>query len=674
MKFIGEGCLLKKFLKNIDNGRNNYYFRRNLPSLSNSPSVDSIFKTKIKEDNKYNSLDAYYNNDNNDKDELPLKTNIRKININKIINKLSSKIRLKPLSKRGFIYNNILNLPNSLLSPNNNRNSRLIPTQSTILKSLILSPSKKSKPKISFILNFFNDYENDFFPDIDISNLNYNEYEIYKDKYTYKKLIKEKITYFKKTKNENHTSKLEKIIHYGKLKKDINLCLDSLLITFKDMSSPKNPNKNITINYPFALLPIFYYKGFETFIKFLSMTIKIENNFEKIYFENNKIPEILSTLLDYQANKNKEGEEGVSNNFNFTQNYQIRMNKSDKPIEIRPLISKIKKNFHKYNSFIFFWSTNQKTFLVNITLPCIHLTIPENKISINHFIDFELLFYLYKRNFVNWDYYIIKNMSNYSKFRNIFYQIDSDSKIYDLAFYLKEPKTRHNSFSDDKIINIYTDKLNNNQIIEFISLLIIINLIDIKTNKEKIYNIFFNFNQYVKLNEIEKYSSKLFFLTKFLDLNCEMNTLTFNFKGYDEFDITSWLAEIKEFSNESLKQHIVNEELYRELFTFSKKIKIKMQKPRWSVIKLEGKSEKKNTYEIRDDLEKEFIKSIDKNNPFFWTSIINNCGKIMKVAEGKKSKINSKKSYNKKFERSNSMQVYIIRSKTRSRSQFKNIK
>ena len=99
-----------------------------------------------------------------------------------------------------------------------------------------------------------------------------------------------------------------------------------------------------------------------------------------------------------------------------------------------------------------------------------------------------------------------------------------------------------------------------------------------------------------------------------------------------------------------------------------------MQKPRWSVIKLEGKSEKKNTYEIRDDLEKEFIKSIDKNNPFFWTSIINNCGKIMKVVEGKKSKINSKKSYNKKFQRSNSMQVYIIRSKTRSRSQFKNIK
>jgi hypothetical protein len=675
MKLNDEGFLFKQFLKNINNNHNIYdnifFFKKKLPSLCNSPSVDSIFKIKDKEENKNNSFEAKDNNN-----ELSLKTikkinNIRTNNINKIFNRFSNKIRLKPLSKRDFIYRNILNLPNSLLSPKKSRNSKLLlPSQSTIIKSLILSPLKKSKPKISFIMNFFKDYESDFFPDMDLSNLKYNEYEIYKDKFSYKKLIKDKIIYFKKTENENHTTKLEKIIQYGKFKKNINICLNSLLITFKDMSSSKN--NNIIINYPFALLPIFYYKGFEPFIKFLCLIIKVENNFEKISFENNRIIEVLNTILDYQTNRDKEEE--TSKNFNCTQYNTTQIYKKDKPIELRTFISKLKQNFQKFNNFTFFWTTNQKTFLVTITLPCIHLNIPENKISIKHFIDFELLFYLYKRNFVNWDYYVIKNMSNYSKFRNIFYKIESNSKIYDIQFYLKEPKTRHNSFIDDNIINVYTDKNNNNQIIQFLSLFIIIHLIDIKTNKEKIYHIFFNFNQYVKLNEIDKYSSKLFFLTKFLDLNCEMNSLQFNFKRYDEFDINAWIEKIKKFSNESLKKRIVNEVLFKELVTFSKKIKMELKKPRWSIIQLEGKCEKKNTYEIKDELEKIFIESIAKNHAYFWTSVINNFSKKMNVSDPISSEIICKKNYKKKFDRSNScVQVNIKRPKPRTRSQFKRV-
>ena len=67
--------------------------------------------------------------------------------------------------------------------------------------------------------NFFNDYEKDFFPEIDYSNLEYNEKEIYKDKSVYENLIEEKIKYYKNNKNENFTTELKKIFHYGKQKK-----------------------------------------------------------------------------------------------------------------------------------------------------------------------------------------------------------------------------------------------------------------------------------------------------------------------------------------------------------------------------------------------------------------------------------------------------------------------
>ena len=67
-------------------------------------------------------------------------------------------------------------------------------------------------------------------------------------------------------------------------KKKINLKLNSLTITFEDMSSPPEfQNKKLKIDLPFALLPLFYYKGIQTFQKLLAASIKVENNFNSIY-------------------------------------------------------------------------------------------------------------------------------------------------------------------------------------------------------------------------------------------------------------------------------------------------------------------------------------------------------------------------------------------------------
>ena len=70
------------------------------------------------------------------------------------------------------------------------------------------------------------------------------------------------------------------------------------------------------------------------------------------------------------------------------------------------------------------------------------------------------------------------------------------------SIFLKEPKTKINTFAKETLFNIYTDKFYNNHIILFKSFYVIINFIDDKFLYEKIYNIYFSFLQYLKLYEI----------------------------------------------------------------------------------------------------------------------------------------------------------------------------
>ena len=593
----------KKVIKDTDNFHK-YYNKlisgNRLPILIKSSSRNSIFSSKEEtEDNKINK--------NISNGIITPKVNF---NFNTIYNKiLSDKKILKPITKRNLIYRQILSKSNSCLFFGTEKKIKLIPK----LKSFSLSPTVED----SRTINFFNDNEKEFFHDIDYSNLNYNEYEIYQDKTVYDNIIKEKIKYFKVNKNENRIIKLEKNFRYGKNKRNINLIFDSLKITFKDMSLPKDfQDKNINLEFPFALLPIFYYKGFEGFIKFLSIVIKIENNFEKIYFDENKISEALNDLKDFQ--RTKEEDDKSDSEFELTQI------KKEKPIDLKAPILERKKKYLKFNYFKFFWASNTRTFIVTITLPCIHLNIKENKICINHFLDYELLFYLYKRNFLNWEYYIIKNLSSYSRFRNIFIQIDSFSKIYNKSLFLKEPKTRINTFAEDILINIYTDQFNTNKIMIFKSFYLIATFINLSLMQEKKYHIYFNFEQYVKLYEISKYSSKIFFLANFLEINNELNTINFNFSAFDAFDIKKWLANIEKFSGEKIEENNnSDEELSREFDFFSNKIKIEFKKPKWSIIRIENKKESKRNWQIGEELEKDLIDSIIYSNSDSWINLLN---------------------------------------------------
>ena len=218
MKLYNEKYLFKEFIKDSNKYKkyyNNLMSLNKLPMLGKSQSSLDIFQSRIKDDNKEESIhnDKQINNMNNN--ELIYKPIKRQYNMKNLYNRvISLRLNIKPMTKRSLIYEDILNRSNFIFTCKFNRNAPLKPIKKiNTLKSLILTPlQQNNKIKINFLI----DYEKEFFPDIDYSNLKYNEYDIYSNKSVYENLIKEKINYFKKNKNENNTIKLEKNFHYGK--------------------------------------------------------------------------------------------------------------------------------------------------------------------------------------------------------------------------------------------------------------------------------------------------------------------------------------------------------------------------------------------------------------------------------------------------------------------------
>ena len=572
-------------------------------------------------------------------------TNINPISENtKNEKKIEFKRVISPFDRIKFLNIKNLKIKNNILPLiNNNIKNEILKNKSSFLKVDLkgkfnsLKNIFKKKLKLTrnfsdYKINFFNDYEKDFFPGIDYSNLEYNEHEIYKDKTVYDNLIKDKINYFRNNINENKTIKLEKIFHYGKSQKEIKLTLESLKITLEDMSKVPGIHNNILkIDLPFALLPIFYYKGSDSFQKLLAAVVKVGQNFESIFFDDNKIGIALNYITDYQTSSKKESDEDDDFNFDLSiyqyLSYKNKAKKTDdKPISLRPLILQKSKNFLRFNNFIFFWITNSRNFVTKITLPCITVKILDTNVTIRHFLDYEFLFFLYKRNFLNWEYYIIRNLSNYSKFRFIFAKLDSIKKICNKTIFLKEPKTKINTFEEETLFNIYTDQFYVNHIILFKSFYVIVGFIDSNYIYEKKYHIYFSFTQYIKLYEISSYSSKIEFLIKFLEINNETHTLNFNFKEYDSFDINIWMNNIKKFSEKSLvKRNNVEEELSAELDIHKNKLFIEFKKPQWTIIKFENNKEISKTWEIGKELEIDLVKSIQFGNTENWTNLLNNC-------------------------------------------------
>ena len=343
------------------------------------------YKEKSQSTNSFLHIRTLSNNENNNNHKNKLLniipfTNIKNILKGKDIPLLYSKLSSKNKNKK-----------------NNNNNFSLLSSSHRLLTYSMkkLTRIKKYYPQSFSNINFFEDYEKDFFPDVNFSNLKYKESEIFGKEKVYEDLIKNKIIYFQKEKNENNTIKLEKDLFYGKYKKEIRLTLKSIQISFEDMNLSKRlQNQNLKVDIPLALIPLFYYKGIGSFIKILSQIIKSEKNFEEVYFDESEVQRALNNIKDFKIIAQKKGDK----NLNFFDN-ESKVGNNDKPIILKsPGLTK-NKNFLKFNIFVFYWVTLDKTYSVTVTLPIITINILGEKIVMNQFIEYELLFFYTKEIF-----------------------------------------------------------------------------------------------------------------------------------------------------------------------------------------------------------------------------------------------------------------------------------
>ena len=322
---------------------------------------------------------------------------------------------------------------------------------------------------------------------------------------------------------ENQEIKKEKMFELGKNKKQILLTLNSLKITIielKGTSTDDNNDKsytkdNICFEYslPFNLLPLFYYKGFEKFKLFIFSFFHYNEETQKFEINEN-ISKIINILLnncaDVKFKKNNEDEyndeelnilQPVDNNKRTMNLNSSKIEKSSKKnlSSIKPqpfsksmnfgmallqntlfagtnidIVSKKKlkkskydlypkekqnEDFLNYSNFQFFWNISDKIFCINIEMPLIEFSVPFYNIIVKQYIDYELLFYLYKINFDSWDFYVIKYLSSYKKFRILFSQLTAIKPKKNINMFLDKYKNRYFEKTDTKIINIITSKL-----------------------------------------------------------------------------------------------------------------------------------------------------------------------------------------------------------------------
>ena len=342
--------------------------------------------------------------------------------------------------------------------------------------------------KIGKIGNAFNQFQRDVFWEKKYYNLKYNEKEIFGDKEKINKIIRERIEKLKNENNTDETNSFDENFVFWKNKKKMNLNIKSLSITFEDITNDEQKTQKKEIMLPFNLLPIFYINGDEIFKKILASVIYFDNDFEKIELkkeglyiflrnndtylneiENNIINEIESFEITTNNNNEYDNLKRTDNEIYLTEpqvTNQIPLVKIEEEIiqsykkstyNIYPKNKKI-SNYLYYNIYQFIWSTPNKIYKITINLPLITFSIPSNSIRVQQFIDYELLFYLMENNFLNWDFYIIKYLSSFKRFRNLIENLASHSILNYIQIYLRNPKLQIFNYNNLELININTDK------------------------------------------------------------------------------------------------------------------------------------------------------------------------------------------------------------------------
>ena len=475
------------------------------------------------------------------------------------------------------------------------------------------------------------------------SGLHYDEKEIFSTNYN--NFIINKINLAKLNKIKNFTSEIKSSFHDSNDKK-IKLKLESIKLTFNPKTKDKNIYKEFCIFLPLSYVFFFYYNDFSFFQKILMSLLKFEKNYKSIIFKEDGFIDILKTLNIGLTEENKETDEDALANFKSRESEKIKRNNSpmrktyyknysinytnklfrrsskfydDDELKTKTIhsnkklnnASKDKKDGNKnvlYNEYFFIWETSAVTYEVKLEMPKIIFSYQNFNYNISAFCEKNLFLYMYKNNFINWDFFALNYLLSFKNFRKIilhfFSLIKSENFLANnnymtniktvktpslkskIKFNIEEENKVDNEFNfdNDDIINIsnkkelnqisennesymffYTDQNYNNYIVNLFSYLIKIEFR--KLNPKINWEFYLNFKQMRYFNEVSKYEDLLTFLPKILITNYEIGDLDINFDiFYNNFNAKILQNEDGHNSNkkkqlkiEVIKPHIESE-------------------------------------------------------------------------------------------------------------------
>jgi len=328
-----------------------------------------------------------------------------------------------------------------------------------------------------------------------IDELNYEERDIFGYKNSYLNYLRKDLTSL--TKKEKETNMTCKFTHnynnkiYGKIIMELN----SVKI---EITNKINNKICCTIDIPFSLMSLFYLSTVKQIpyiiLNLFKSDVLIKNEDSNIM---EALKEIVTKQIIYKNNvlsfKNKFEDEGKNYILSDYMNYRnlkyrtsVRYNLLSLNLKADVLNQIIFENctFNSNNSSSVFslnynynvtkynenieaikclfdsninlinmpWITLDSNYNIKITMPKIAIKLPNYSKQINHFIDKQLLVFLYKNNFKDWNFYISHYLFTLKKFRICINNILSYYTLFNLRinrlkfnkFKIDDPETENN--------------------------------------------------------------------------------------------------------------------------------------------------------------------------------------------------------------------------------------
>lgn len=346
--------------------QNNTLYKKQLPLLMKNSRINALILSKTKEP-------FFKNFQSQNKEE---EADERKVNFYKKLSPLNNirniKIRSKKIPPLCPLYNNRGELIPSIIKTSKVLYRSIINyNDNTSSINHCLSSEKITKRKLGAIrLNMgklkynkscdfeikinFDEYENNFFNEPEYDKLKYDEKKIFGQRKLYEEIIRKKLIELQTVYNKNNTTQKEKIFNFGLQKKKMHLTFDSLKIKINEIKDENSKiiekvgNPKFEFALPFALLPLFYYKGVDHFLMIISKLIiynEITQTFQLIKDDDKMIANILENCNDFDVFEDNNISSNRNNN-----------NKNENNSEINnidySLFNSSKKSFKKVNKNI----------------------------------------------------------------------------------------------------------------------------------------------------------------------------------------------------------------------------------------------------------------------------------------------------------------------------------